>query len=125
MKTAIVGSRNIENYDLLKQATKGLKITMVISGGANGVDKMAERYAQENDLPLTVLPANWATYGKQAGMIRNHEIVKQADQIIAIWDGQSKGTATTINMAKKAGKALKVIKTSPKSQMNAIPPSPF
>jgi hypothetical protein len=111
MKTAIVGSRNIENYDLLKQAVKGLKITMVISGGANGVDKMAERYAHENSLPLTVLPADWQAHGKSAGMIRNHEIVKTADQIIAIWDGHSRGTAATINMAKKAGKAVKVVKS--------------
>jgi YspA, cpYpsA-related SLOG family len=118
MKTAIVGSRNIENYDLLKQATKGLKITMVISGGAAGVDKMAERYAIEKGLPLTVLNADWQAHGKSAGMIRNAEIVKTADQVIAIWDGQSKGTAATINMAKKAGKAVKIFKTGQERQMS-------
>lgn len=109
MKTAIIGSRNITDHDLLREAVKGLPITAIISGGAAGVDKMAERYAQENDLPMTVINANWAKHGKQAGMIRNAEIVKQAEQIIALWDGQSHGTAATIAMAKKAGKALKVI----------------
>ncbi len=118
MKTAIIGSRQITNYDLLKHATKGLTITAIISGGANGVDKMAERYAHENGLPLTVLPADWASYGKQAGMIRNLEIVKQADQLIALWDGQSKGTAATIKMAKKAEKPIIITKIGQESQMN-------
>jgi predicted Rossmann fold nucleotide-binding protein DprA/Smf involved in DNA uptake len=81
MKTAIIGSRQITDYTLLKQATKGLQITGIISGGAAGVDQLAERYAHENGLPLTVLNANWHTYGKQAGMIRNAEIVKNADQV--------------------------------------------
>jgi YspA, cpYpsA-related SLOG family len=118
MKTAIIGSRNIQNYDLLKQVVKGLPITAVISGGAAGVDKMAEQYAHENNLPLTVLPADWASYGKKAGMIRNAEIVKQAEQVIAIWDGQSRGTAATINMAKKAKKPLKIAKIGQESLMS-------
>jgi YspA, cpYpsA-related SLOG family len=117
MKTAIIGSRNIENYDLLKQAVKGLHITAVISGGAAGVDKMAEQYAKENGLPLTILPANWNAHGKSAGMIRNAEIVKIAEQIIAIWDGSSRGTAATINMAKKAKKPLRIAKISQESQL--------
>ena len=118
MKTAIIGSRQITDYDLLKQATKGLPITAVISGGAAGVDKMAEIYAKENSLPLTIIPANWVKYGKSAGMVRNAEIVKNADQIIALWDGQSHGTAATIEMAKKAKKKLKVIKMNHQSQMS-------
>ena len=118
MTAAIIGSRTILNYDLLKQAVKGLPITAVISGGAAGVDKMAERFAKENSLPLTVLPANWQAHGKSAGMIRNAEIVKQAELVIALWDGQSRGTQATINMAKKAGKKLKVFKIAEMSQIS-------
>lgn len=113
MKTAIIGSRQITDYKLLIEATKGLSITAIISGGAAGVDRMAERYAAENNLPLIVLPADWEKYGKQAGMIRNAEIVKEAGQVIALWDGQSKGTAATFAMAKKAGKLAVLVCTSP------------
>lgn len=118
MKTAIIGSRNITNYELLKQAAKGLTITGVISGGAMGADQLAERYAQENGLPLLIIPADWNAHGKSAGMVRNAEIVKTAEQVIALWDGQSKGTEGTIQMAKKAGKPVKVAKTSQESQMS-------
>jgi YspA, cpYpsA-related SLOG family len=118
MKTAIIGSRGITNYELLKQAAKGLTITAVISGGATGADQLAERYAQENNLPLLIIPPDWDTYGKSAGMMRNAEIVKTAEQMIALWDGQSKGTEGTIQMAKRAGKPVKVAKIAHESQMS-------
>jgi len=54
---------------------------------------------------ITFTP-EWDKYGKRAGAIRNQEIVNEADTIIAFWDGQSKGTKITIDMALKAGKPL-------------------
>lgn len=109
MKTAIIGSRIITDYQLLKKAMQGKNATEIISGGASGADQLAERYAKEHGLPLTVFPADWAKYGKQAGMIRNQQIVKEADCIVALWDGQSKGTEATIRMAKNSGKLTKVV----------------
>jgi predicted Rossmann fold nucleotide-binding protein DprA/Smf involved in DNA uptake len=116
MKTAIIGSRSIEDYALLLQAIEGMTITEVISGGAAGVDKMAERYAKEQGLPLTIIRPDWRK-GKEAGPMRNQKIVELADQVLALWDGRSKGTTDTIRRTKKAGKPLKVLQIATKGQM--------
>lgn len=108
MKTIIAGSRGITLYEEVLMAVSGCGwgITQVISGGARGVDKLGERWAKENNIPLLVMPANWKKYGSGAGHIRNVDMANEADALIAIWDGLSPGTANMINIAKK--KNLKV-----------------
>ena len=76
----------------------------IISGGAKGVDTAAEQAAVEFDLSLKVWKADWATYGKRAGMVRNRQIVDDADCVIAFWDGFSSGTKHTIEEARARGK---------------------
>jgi hypothetical protein len=105
MKCVICGSRVIRNYELLKQAIleSGFEITEVISGGAIGADSLGERWAEENNIKLTRMPANWGTYGKHAGFIRNREMVRYAapdGSVIALWDGESRGTEHTIGLAR-------------------------
>ncbi|MEA1980842.1 MAG: hypothetical protein U9N54_07710, partial [candidate division Zixibacteria bacterium] len=68
-----------------------------------GVDKLGEEYAEQNYIPLLKFPANWNKYGKRAGYVRNEEMANNADALIAIWDGKSKGTNHMINIAKKKG----------------------
>jgi len=97
MKTAIIGSRNIQEYDL-DQALEGLRVTAIVSGGAAGVDTLAAKYAAANDLPLQIFRADWKQYGLKAGLLRNKQIVEACEQLVAIWDGYSKGTATTVRM---------------------------
>ena len=111
MKTAIIGTRTFENYDQLCQIIGNLenKPTEIISGGATGADALAERYATDNNLPLTIHLANWKEYGKAAGPIRNKSIIEECEQLIAFWDGQSKGTNNTIKTAQAKGKTMKVV----------------
>ena len=80
MKCVICGSRNIRDYELLKQAIQesGFEITEVISGGAMGADTLGEKWAEENGIKLTRMLANWAKYGRRAGFIRNEEMVEYA-----------------------------------------------
>ena len=58
---------------------------------------------------LTIYPADWLNLGKRAGYVRNTDIVKNSDMIIAFWDGKSKGTKHTIGLAQKMGKECKII----------------
>lgn len=81
-------------------------ISEIVSGGARGADSLAERYAQENDIQLTVFPAEWDKYGKSAGYRRNHQIIDYADVVLAFWDGQSKGTKHAIELAEKQNKPV-------------------
>jgi len=114
MKIAIVGSRSFNNYKLLKNEIDKFKkeyhITEIVTGGAKGADVLAEKYAKENNIKLTVFYPDWNKYGKKAGFIRNDKIWQYADIGIAFWDGKSKGTQHSFKLAeKKYNKKLKVI----------------
>lgn len=102
-KVIIAGSRSINDYEELKKAIADskLEISVVISGTANGVDRMGELYARENDIDLWKFPADWNRYGKKAGYIRNQQMAEHADALIALWDGKSSGTKHMITIALK------------------------
>jgi len=99
--TIIAGSRSCTDYEELKYAVgcATWKIKKIISGGAKGVDKLGERFAKENNLPLEIYPADWKRYGKSAGYKRNLLMAEKADALIALWDGKSKGTNHMIDIA--------------------------
>jgi predicted Rossmann fold nucleotide-binding protein DprA/Smf involved in DNA uptake len=105
MKTIIAGSRDFHDYDVVLKAIKEsqFNISEVVSGMASGVDQLAIRYAQENNLPLHEYWAEWEFYGKSAGPIRNRLMAKNADALIAIHSKDSKGTKNMIETALKEG----------------------
>lgn len=105
MKTIICGSRNIADYSELTRAIadSGLDVTTVISGGARGVDKMGEVWARSNGRALRLFPADWRTYGKRAGYVRNEQMAQEAEAVIALWDGVSRGTRHMIDTARAKG----------------------
>jgi hypothetical protein len=104
MKTIIAGSRTITDYNELLLAIKDSWIpTTVISGCAKGVDQLGERWAKDNNVPLLSFPANWELYGKSAGYKRNEQMAENAEGLIALWDGHSKGTQHMIDIAKRKG----------------------
>jgi predicted Rossmann fold nucleotide-binding protein DprA/Smf involved in DNA uptake len=109
MVYAIVGSRNFDDYEKVKEVLKDADISKIVSGGADGADSLGEKYAKEHDIELVTYLPDWKQYGKAAGMIRNKLIINDADVVIAFWDGVSKGTANSINLAKKQKKKLIVI----------------
>lgn len=108
MKTIIAGSRSITDYELVKTAIQksGFKITQVVSGGAAGVDKLGERWAQENNIPVKRFLPDWKTHGKAAGPIRNSEMIKEAECAVILWDGASRGTKDTFTKMQKADKQV-------------------
>lgn len=100
MKIAVIGSRKIK-VDIGRYIPQG--ITLLISGGAAGVDQLAERWAREHGVPVQSIRPDSIRYGRAAPLVRNREIVKQAEMVVALWDGASKGTKYTIDYAKKQG----------------------
>lgn len=103
MKTIIAGGRNITDYSYVEAAVKesGFNITEVVSGCARGADTLGEKYANNNGIAIKKFPADWDTHGKRAGHIRNCQMGDYADALIALWDGQSKGTKHMIDYATK------------------------
>lgn len=106
MKFAVVGSRTITDYKIVKNILDEHNISTIVSGGAKGIDQLAERYADEKNLEKIIYLAKWNEFGRGAGMVRNAEIIADADEVIAVWDGTSKGTEHSINLAKKMNKPL-------------------
>ena len=107
MKLLVVGSRSIVEFDLSPYITS--EVSMIISGGANGMDKLAEQYADQRRLSKMIIRPQYARYGRAAPLKRNEEMVDNADEVLVIWDGVSKGTAYTIKYAQKQGKPIRVI----------------
>ncbi len=113
MKLAIVGSRSFTDWEELfitiHELVRIVEIELIVSGGAKGADKLAERFADFFDIPKKVIKPEWKLYGRKAGFLRNQDIVDAADKVIAFWDGKSKGTKSTIDIAKSQDKLLKII----------------
>ena len=106
MRVGVVGSRDFFDYDLLSKTLAPLEITQIVSGGAKGADSLAAKYAKENKLALIEFIPVWykdGVYDNAAGFKRNKDIVNASDIIYAFWDGQSKGTKSSIDYAKKIG----------------------
>lgn len=98
----ICGSRNILDLCLDNYLDKD-KIGCVVSGGANGVDTIAEKWAKSNNIEFVAFLPDWNTYGKRAGLKRNEDMVKFSDFTVAFWDGKSKGTKYSIKYSEKLG----------------------
>ena len=107
---AVVGSREFNNYDLLKKTLDKFDIQCIVSGGAPGADTLAENYAHTNKISTKIFRPDWQKHGKKAGFLRNALIVEACDMLIAFWDGQSRGTQHSINMCKKAGKQVHIVR---------------
>ena len=104
MKLLIAGSRSIKEFDFEKYVPKATDL--IITGGANGIDNLAERYADKKRISKLVLRPQYNLYGKGAPIKRNEKMVELCDAALIIWDGYSAGTSYTLNYANKVGKAV-------------------
>lgn len=110
MKIAIVGSRRYPHLGRVRDYINSLpEDTVIVSGGAVGVDEMAEITAKERGLETIIFRADWKRFGRGAGMVRNHDIVNAADKVVAFWDGKSDGTRNSIELARQAGKPVEIV----------------
>lgn len=105
MKVIIAGGRDVTNYAHVEAAAKesGFDITEVVSGCARGADTLGEQWATRNNVALKKFPADWDNQGKKAGHVRNCQMGDYADALIALWDGESRGTKHMIDYATKKG----------------------
>lgn len=108
MKIAVIGSRSLKIDDIGRYLPENT--SEIITGGAKGIDKCAEHYANENGIKLTVFLPEYERYGRAAPIKRNAKIIENADEVIAFWDGESRGTLGTIENCKKLGIKLTIHK---------------
>ena len=114
-RVAIGGCRYYNNYDIFKiqvdyllQNIKNNYNIIIVSGGATGVDTLAEQYARDNNYTFELFSADWNRYGKSAGPRRNEQMVQASDFVIAFWDYNSRGTKSLIDFAKQYNRPLRI-----------------
>lgn len=103
-RVIIAGGRDFNDYDMLVKTMDMVlqNITdeiQVVCGMASGADTLGERYAKERGYKIAYFPADWKKYGRAAGFNRNQEMAKNADALVAFWDGKSKGTKHMVDIA--------------------------
>jgi hypothetical protein len=116
-KIVVAGGRGFNDYELLKGRLDSLIKTksktheiVVVSGTAKGADLLGERYAADRELSVMKFPAQWDLYGKSAGYKRNAHMASVSDAVVVFWDGKSKGSKHMIDIAKRVGLPLRVVK---------------
>lgn len=106
IRVIIAGGRDFDDYALLRKTVDKFvadrqKEISIVCGMAKGADALGEQYAKEHGYEVTYFPADWKKFGKRADLVRNEEMAKNADALIAFWDGQSHGTANMIDLGKR------------------------
>ena len=122
MKVIVAGCRSFNNYELLKTKLDEIlephlimeklnpKHLIIVSGAANGADKLGEQYAIERKLKIDRYPADWQKFHRRAGPIRNAQMAEVGEMLVAFWDGESSGTKHMIKIAKNKGLIVHIIK---------------
>lgn len=117
VRLIIAGGRDFNDYSLLCDETSKFigeeKNVTIISGLARGADRLGCRFAEENNYTLEGFAAQWklpnGVYDHSAGIKRNKLMAKNADSLIAFWDGDSRGTMSMIDFAAEMGLNIKVV----------------
>lgn len=88
----------------------GDKPVVIVHGAARGADRMAARLSREFGWAQEAHPADWGTYGKRAGFLRNQELVDAgADLCLAFPLLGSRGTYDCMNRARAEGIPVRVV----------------
>lgn len=125
----IAGGRDFDDYEFLERRVERMTFsyhpddTEFVSGTARGADTLGEKWARLNGFDVVFFPADWNTHGKRAGYLRNEQMAEYATHLIAFWDGESKGTAHMISIARQKGLVVDVnyyTKRSPATKVGGI-----
>lgn len=113
-KVIIAGGRDFDDYGTLVEKCDELlknknREFCVLCGMADGADALGARYGMRSCVAVYPFPADWEKHGKKAGYLRNREMARNADALIAFWDGKSKGTKMMIEIAKEEGLRVRVV----------------
>lgn len=111
MRVLVCGSRHFHDKKRMKEVLDSYDITEIIEGEAKGADLLARSFGEKFGIPVRAFPADWNTFGRAAGSIRNNQMLVEGkpELVIAFWDEKSRGTQNMINQAIKAGVEVRVV----------------
>lgn len=107
MRTIIAGSRKgivrQDVEDAMESCPFESQILTVLCGRARGVDIMGQFWAKDRNIPVLIFPADWDRFHKRAGFIRNQQMAENADALVLVWDGKSRGSKDMLQRAERLG----------------------
>ena len=119
MKVAMISSRKLTVKDLGQCLPPNT--TVIVSGGAKGVDTCAREYVLLHGIKLIEFKPDYARYGRKAAPLkRNITIIGNANLALAFWDGRSNGTMSVIENCKKMGVGVEVHLLNPENGNDCI-----
>lgn len=96
----VCGGRSYKNtariYAVLDSINRETPVSLLITGGAVGVDSVAARWAEERGVNRCVFPANWKGKGKAAGPMRNQMMLTLMKPTLLVAFPGGTGTADMI-----------------------------
>jgi hypothetical protein len=113
----VTGSRSIKDAAVVARILDALpfRVSKLVHGGAPGVDVFAGAWATQQSPPIAVkvVRPDFAAYPVRtfkwkAYIERDYAMVREADIVVAIWDGKSGGTRKTFEYAETQGKLFHV-----------------
>lgn len=118
IKVIVCGGRDFKNMEMLSYHLNlylqnyDFGDIEIVSGTADGADRLGEQWAADKGVKVKRFPADWDRFGKSAGYKRNVEMVNYATHCIAFWNGKVSGSGTkhTINIAREKGLPLKIVR---------------
>lgn len=131
MKVLVCGSRSYDDVDQMADVLSAAyswseEPVTLIHGGARGADQLAAACAVSFGWPAVEYKPDWDRQGRKAGYMRNEVMVREADEVWAFWDGESKGTKHSIDLALHHKKHLHVVffsTSDPSEQQDMTYPS--
>lgn len=86
MNIIAAGTRTFDDYLLLSAWLNALRVfygdVVIVSGAAPGADRLAEKYAKRNEIPVKLYPANWKAHGRAADPIRKQQMCELTDALL-------------------------------------------
>lgn len=114
MRVVITGDRNWDDdrpidaliCGMLGLAERSDEVLEVIHGGARGADTLAASWEGSKGVVILTFPADWKTYGKGAGPVRNRQMLDQEPDLVVAFHDElevSKGTKDCVDEARRRG----------------------
>lgn len=118
-KVILYSPKELQDYELFKtkcnnileNKLKNCEFNVSLLTGDN--NELAKKYAKEKELNLTIIPADWKTHGKLAGIKRNQRLVELGNACILFMGkegGENKGIDDLRKKAEKEKLMIRLIK---------------
>jgi len=114
LKVVIAGGRDFDDFELMEEKLDSLlqnydhRDIEIVCGCSRSIDKLGEKYALKNNMETSHFVSN-KEFGKRSVYLKNEEIAKYSDCLVAFWDGKSKGTEMMVNLAKRNDLKIRII----------------